>query len=129
MKKTQVVCGVIRSQEGVLIARRGKGIRENIWEFPGGKVEEGESHEAAIKREIKEELELDVRVLKRIICIEDQREEEILYVHAYLCEVIQGTMKLHVHHEARVVAINEFVKYTFEPADDAILRALQEDNL
>ena len=57
MKTMEIVCGILHDEDGYLIARRGKGIHENIWEFPGGKVENGETKEEAILRELKEELQ------------------------------------------------------------------------
>lgn len=125
MKELTIVCGILLHQQRVLIARRGAGVHENIWEFPGGKVEAGESHEQAVVRELREELELNVKVVRYLTTIEDVREDCILHVHAYLCHVIKGTLTLHVHHEAKYVGIQELSAYGFEPADDAILLALQ----
>ena len=53
MKKLDIVCGIIWRDHKVLVAKRGKGIHENIWEFPGGKVEVNETKEEAVVREIK----------------------------------------------------------------------------
>ena len=60
----EVVCGIIEENQTYLIAKRGKGVHENIWEFPGGKIEHNETREEAVVREIKEELHLDVEVLE-----------------------------------------------------------------
>ncbi|MEM1136969.1 MAG: NUDIX domain-containing protein, partial [Bacteroidota bacterium] len=65
---TQVVAGVIFKDEQLLVCRRNKGKKQaGLWEFPGGKVEENESHSEALIREIKEELNLDIKVEKFLI--------------------------------------------------------------
>ncbi|MGX8850474.1 (deoxy)nucleoside triphosphate pyrophosphohydrolase [Amedibacillus sp. YH-ame10] len=128
MKTIQVVCGIIKQNGKYLIARRGKGVRENIWEFPGGKVEANESLEEAVQREIKEELEIDVNVIRHVLDIIDEREDMILQVSAFLCEFVSGEIKLHAHHEACFVRANELTAYSFEEADQPILQALIESS-
>ena len=126
MKKLNIVCGIICRNHKVLIAKRGKGIHENIWEFPGGKVEPEETREDAVIREIKEELEIDVSVDKYLISIIDEREDCILDVHAYICSYLSGDIQLHAHHEYTWINIKDVVKYNFEKADQPILDKLQE---
>ncbi len=126
MKKLDIVCGIICRNHKVLIAKRGKGIHENIWEFPGGKVEPGETREDAVIREIKEELEIDVSVDKYLISIIDEREDCILDVHAYICSYLNGDIRLQAHHEYTWINIRDVVKYNFEKADQPILDKLQE---
>lgn len=123
-KYMDVVCGIIEMQGGYVIARRGKGVHENIWEFPGGKVEEGETQREALLREIKEELEIDVDVVQFVKTIVDDRREEVIFVSAYLCRYHSGEIQLHAHHEYRIVAREELFSYSFEEADKGILEAL-----
>ena len=125
MKTMEIVCGILHDEDGYLIARRGKGIHENIWEFPGGKVESGETKEEAILRELKEELNLTCQIICYLTSIEDVREDVILHVHAYVCKAICGEMKLSAHHEVRKVALDEISAYPFEKADTPILEALK----
>lgn len=129
MKKIQVVCAIIRREEGFLIARRGKGIHENIWEFPGGKVEENEAKEEAIIREIKEELSWDIKVVKHLCDVIDEREDCVLEVCAFLCRYKHGNLRLHAHHEARYVSFDELSQYTFEEADKGIIDSLGKEIL
>lgn len=126
MKKMEIVCAIIKQDKQYLIAKRGKGIHENIWEFPGGKVEENETLKEAIQREIQEELELDVEVISFVKDIWDERSDVLLHVSAFLCIVKGGTLHLHVHHEARFVEVQDLYNYTFEKADQPILDTLLE---
>ena len=125
MKTMEIVCGILHDEDGYLIARRGKGIHENIWEFPGGKVENGETKEEAILRELKEELNLTCQVEGYLTSIDDVREDVVLHVHAYRCKVICGEMKLRVHHEVCKVRLDEIYAYPFEKSDAPILEALR----
>ena len=120
----EVVWGIIEENQTYLIAKRGKGVHENIWEFPGGKIEHNETREEAVVREIKEELHLDVEVLEHVLSVVDHREAMDIHVHAYRCRKIGGSLELHAHHEVRYVSYQELYDYTFEPSDYAILDAL-----
>lgn len=125
MKVIHVVCGIIHLDHTYVIARRGPGIHENIWEFPGGKVEQGESNEDAVVREIREELAIDVSVIKHMITVQDQRDDVLLNVHAYLCHWIKGEISLSVHHEWQLVTSDTLNQYTFEQSDMPIIEAIQ----
>lgn len=121
MKELEVVCGAILKDGKYLIAKRGKGIDEGFWEFPGGKIEPNETQEQAIIRELKEELEIDVKVLKYICSVDDIRKDIIIHVHAYLCEIIDGNIHLNNHDEIKFVNANELYNYQFQKADKDIL--------
>lgn len=127
MKIVHVVCGIMKTDQGFLIARRGTGIHENMWEFPGGKVEGNESFEQAIVREIKEELHWNVKVIKPLCDVVDKRSSMRLLVHAYVCEYISGTLSLQAHHEVRFVQPSELSMFTFEEADHDILNAVVQE--
>lgn len=127
MKIMEVVCGVMRKESRVLIARRGKGIHENMWEFPGGKVEPGETKEAAIIRELKEELTIDVEVKDFLVDVMDERDTISIHVSAYLCQIIKGTPILHVHHEYKWVSADELDDYAFEAADQEIIQCVKRE--
>lgn len=125
MKTIEVVCAIMQKGDNFLIAKRNSDVHANKWEFPGGKVEHGEIRESAIVREIKEELELDIEVIKFLTMIEDKRPDCCLHVYAYICKIIGGKMKLHAHHEVRYVKATELFTYDFEDADIHILKLLQ----
>ena len=121
MKELEVVCGAIYKDGKYLIAKRGKGIDEGFWEFPGGKVEANETQQEAIIRELKEELEVDVKVIDYLCSVDDIRENLIIHVHAYLCEILQGTLHLNNHDEVLFVEAKDLYKYKFQKADKEIL--------
>ena len=75
MKTKDIVCAVICMYQRLLIAKRSSSVHENIWEFPGGKVEQGETREQAVVREIQEELELCVDIDRYLTTIRDTRED------------------------------------------------------
>lgn len=126
MKEIDVVCGAILKDEKYLIAKRAKGVDEGFWEFPGGKVEPNESQVDAIIRELKEELEIDVKVIKYLCSIDDIRTNIIIHVHAYLCEIIKGNIHLNNHDEIHFVIPNELYNYQFQKADKEILDMLNK---
>lgn len=126
MKELDIVCGAICLNDNYFIAKRGKGVDEGFWEFPGGKVEENETFEQAIIRELKEELEIDVEVIKHICSVDDKRDTIVLHVHAYLCKIINGTIQLHVHNESAWVKPKQLYQYQFQEADQFILDKINE---
>lgn len=126
MKELDIVCGAIQTADKFLIARRSKGADPGFWEFPGGKVEKGESREQALLRELKEELSLNVRILEYLCSVDDIRENLILHVHAFRCEIIEGTLELHVHDEYRFADAKELYRYKFQQADKKILDRINE---
>ena len=85
-KHIEVVAAIIKKDNTILATQRGYGDLKDGWEFPGGKVEPGEAHEVALKREIHEELEAEITVLEHIITIEYTGYEKFdLTMHCYLC--------------------------------------------
>ena len=85
-KHIEVVAAIIKKDNTILATQRGYGDLKDGWEFPGGKIESGEAHEVALKREIKEELEADIAVQEHIITIEYSGYEKFdLTMHCYLC--------------------------------------------
>ena len=127
MKIMEVVCGVMEQDHRVFIAKRGKGVHENMWEFPGGKIEPNETAQQAIIRELKEELDIEVDVEKFLVDVMDQRVDICIHVSAYLCNIRKGTPVLHVHHEMAWVSADELASYTFEAADEAILQCVKRE--
>lgn len=122
-----VVCGAIQIDDKFLIARRSKGADPGFWEFPGGKVEQNESREEALIRELKEELDVDVEVIQYLCSIDDQRENFILHVHAFLCHIKKGTPLLQVHDEMKLVNACDLYDYKFQKADLEILNHINRE--
>ena len=90
MKQVEVVAAVIVKDGCVLGTQRGYGEFKDKWEFPGGKIEGTESHEDALKREIKEELHADINVKDYLTTVEYDYPEFHLTMHTYICELING---------------------------------------
>lgn len=121
----RVAGGVIVAGGRVLIAQRKRGRREELkWEFPGGKVEPGETPEACLARELWEELEIETRVgalVGRSICVYPWATVELL---AFWVELVAGEPRLHDHEDVRWVAPAELSGYDFAEADLPIVRAV-----
>ena len=121
-----VVAAVIKNQEGkYLITQRNlKKVQGGLWEFPGGKVEENESKEHAIEREIKEELTLNIKakeILGEKVFDYTERSINLIAVH---CEKISGEVILNEHEAYAWVTPDKFKDYEFAPADDFIVKLL-----
>ena len=126
LKVYEVVCGIVETKDGFLIAKRSETSRSGYWEFPGGGVEKGESKEEAVIRELKEELEIDCKVLSYVGEIVDHRSEYDIHVSAYRCEWLSGDIHLNDHSEYRFVTAPQLYHYHFEAADKPILDILNQ---
>ena len=121
-----VVAAVIKNQEGkyLITQRNFKKVQGGLWEFPGGKVEENESKEHAIEREIKEELTLTIKakeILGEKVFDYTERSINLIAVH---CEKISGEVILNEHEAYAWVTPDKFKDYEFAPADDFIVKLL-----
>ncbi len=87
-----VVAGLVVQRGRVLVARRVSGARAGRWEFPGGKVDAGESHEEALRRELVEELGLDVTVGEGLGAVRERYPDRVVELHAYRCRVTPGSI-------------------------------------
>lgn len=115
----KVVAALIMRDNKVLIARRSTG-DENVmgkWEFPGGKVEQGEDEKHAIEREIEEEFELKIKANKFLINNVCEYPTKTVDLRLYDCEYISGDFKLHDHSEYKWVSKDELLSYDLAPAD------------
>ncbi|MEG1188335.1 MAG: (deoxy)nucleoside triphosphate pyrophosphohydrolase [Bacteroidales bacterium] len=124
MKHIEVVAAVLHKDQTYFVTQRGYGEFEGLWEFPGGKIELGESHEVALKREIQEELGVDIALEGHICTTEYDYPTFHLTMHSYLCRVITGEIELREHKAAcwlRPEALNDV---TWLPADVAVVEKL-----
>ncbi len=126
VKQMEVVCGVLVSDGKVFIGRRRSRHANGVWEFPGGKVEAGESEADALARELKEELCVEAKVGEKLCTILDEQEGWHLRVHAYLCHSEQQPHDLCAHSEGRWVDPEELTQYAFQPADAPIIQNVLE---
>ena len=88
MKNVEVVAAIIQEDDKFLATQRGYGEFKGLWEFPGGKIDSGETREEALIREIKEELNTDIKINKFLLTIEYNYPTFHLIMHCYLCELL-----------------------------------------
>ena len=105
-----------------MIARRSHGEHEGLWEFPGGKIEEGETAEEALVREIREEFNADIRIREYLCTIEHSYDSFDLVMDCYICELVSDEMKLHDHSEIRFIDPEE-ENIEWVPADRKVIEA------
>lgn len=124
----QVTAAIIKRDGKYLICQRNADDECGLlWEFPGGKLEEGETLEECIIREIKEELDLDISVLNIFTTnVYHFDNKEILFT-VFNAEIVGGTMKLNEHNDARWVTLEEMSSYEFMPADIVFVEKLLSD--
>ena len=125
MKKFDVVAAVILKSNKFFIAQRNRNKHMGLcWEFPGGKVEKNENFEQALKREIKEELNIIIFINKKI-AVENYQDDKInVKLHYYLCSHIDGDFILNEHEDSAWISKNEFNKYNFAEGDKDIISLL-----
>ena len=120
-----VTAAVIRKNGNILIARRAKGHHlAGLWEFPGGKIENGETPEACLKRELFEEFGIKVRIGRFIAESCFSYSEKNIRLLAYEVEYLGGDFSLNAHSAVSWVAIDQLANYSFAPADIPFLEKL-----
>lgn len=128
MKQIEVVAAIIHDDEGRIFAtQRGYGDFKDYWEFPGGKMETGETPEEALKREIWEELETRIVVEKLVKTVEWDYPQFHLTLHCYWCQVESGHLELKEHEAARWLANEELESVEWLPADRDLIRELKSE--
>lgn len=121
----QVAAGLILREGHYLIARRKAGTHlGGLWEFPGGKRESGESLEDCLRRELREELGIDVTAPVRFRVIRHEYAEKTVEMHFFQCTISGGKVQALDCEEFRWVSPNELPDYEFPPADRPLLEAL-----
>lgn len=125
-KKIEVVAAVIHSSGRIFATQRGYGDFKDKWEFPGGKIEEGESREEALQREIREELDTEIRIGKSLCTVEYDYPAFHLVLHCYLCTVAAGDLRLKEHESARWLSLADLESVDWLPADIQILPAIRK---
>ena len=126
IRTIRVVAAVICKQGRVFATQRGYGDYKDWWEFPGGKVERGETEEEALIREIREELDADITVDKYITTVEYDYPEFHLSMACYLCRLKSDRLTLLEHEAAKWVGLDELEKVKWLPADVIVAKAIKE---
>ena len=117
MKQIEVVAAIIRKGETLFATQRGYGEWKDWWEFPGGKMEAGETPEEALKREIREELSAEISVDKFLCTVEYDYPAFHLTMHCYLCSLVTDALHLNEHEAARWLTMAELDSVKWLPAD------------
>lgn len=123
-KKIDVVAAIIIKDSRIFAAERGYGSNKGKWEFPGGKIEEGEAPEAALKREINEELDTKISVGELVADVNWEYPEFSLYMKCYICDIVSGDLLLKEHANAKWLSIDEIYSVDWLEADRKILDKL-----
>lgn len=126
MSSIKVVAAIIVQNHKVFATQRGYGDFKDGWEFPGGKIEAGETSEQALAREIREELNTEIEVGERLCTVEHDYPAFHLSMQCFLCRVISGDFVLREHEAARWLGSEELWSVDWLPADIEVVKAIEQ---
>lgn len=126
MKTIEVVAAIIKKNNRILCTQRADDGRflSLKWEFPGGKIEENESHQEALKREIKEELNLNINVLEHFITVDYTYPHFRIIMHAYMCEMLNNDFTLNEHNHFKWLLAKDLNQLDWSEADKEIVEKI-----
>ena len=123
-----VTAALIKDDRKILIAQRGSDKRfGRRWEFPGGKLVPGETPEDCLRREIKEELNLEIQVEEHFCTVHHSYSDFDIELMAFWCTIVGGKLTLEEHEQVRWVTIRELNQYDFVDADLGVITALSSN--
>ena len=125
MKTIQVVVAIIKEDNKILATQRGYGEFQGGWEFPGGKIELGETKEEALIREIREELDTEVIVEELFDTVEYDYSNFHLSMDCFICSIKTGNFVLKEHQEARWLTKETLDSVEWLPADQGLIEKLK----
>ena len=126
MKTIRVVAAVIRKGNRIFATQRGYGEFKDGWEFPGGKIEPGETPQEALVREIREELETEIRVGDLIDTIEYDYPTFHLSMDCFWCEIVEGSLELKEHEAAKWLDRESLYTVNWLPADVGLVEKIRK---
>ena len=129
MKHIEVVAAIIRKRDKIFATQRGYGEWKDWWEFPGGKMEAGETPEEALKREIREELSTEISVDEFLCTVDYDYPQFHLTMHCYLCSLMTDSLHLNEHEAAKWLGRDELDCVKWLPADVKVVEALMNETL
>lgn len=125
-KITTVVAAVIREGNKIFATQRGYGEYKGFWEFPGGKLEDGETLQEALVREVREELDVEIMVGELIDTIEYDYPNFHLSLNCFWAEIILGDLILKEHQDAKWLAKDELDSVEWLPADITLIEQIKQ---
>ena len=126
MRQIEVVAAIIVKDHKVFATQRGYGEWKDFWEFPGGKIDAGETPEEALCREIKEELDTEIAVGELFTTIDYDYPTFHITMHCYLCTIENGSITLLEHEAAKWLSLEQLNSVTWLPADLLVIAELQK---
>ena len=126
MKTVRVVAGIIIEDGKVFATQRGYGEFKDGWEFPGGKIEQGETPEVAVVREIMEELDTEVEVKELFHTVEYDYPKFHLSMDCFICKIKKGDLVLKEHEAAKWLTKEKLGTVEWLPADVTVMGAIKE---
>ena len=126
MKTVRVVAAVIRDGGRVFATQRGYGDYKDWWEFPGGKIDSGETPADALKREIREELDTEIEVGDLITTVEYDYPDFHLSMDCFWASVLSGNLLLREHEAARWVSLSDLEELRWLPADVIVTERIRQ---
>ena len=125
VKTVRVAAAVIREGKAIFATQRGYGPWKDWWEFPGGKIEEGESPRDAVVREIREELDTEIAVEEELARVEYDYPDFHLSMVCFGCRIVSGNLYLREHESARWLQPEELDSVRWLPADLTVIEKLK----
>lgn len=125
-KRIEVVAAIILDKGKVFATQRGYGEFKDGWEFPGGKMEQGETPQQALKREIKEELDTEIEVGELLETVEYDYPNFHLTMHCFLCTIKSGDLVLKEHEAAKWLTKETLDSVDWLPADKGLIEKIKD---
>ena len=126
MKNIHVSAAIIMKDNKIFVTQRGYGEFKDWWEFPGRKIEEGETLEECLKREIKEELKADINIDKYLCTVEYDYPNFHLKMECFICSLIDGHLELVEAEDAKFITKDQLDNIDFLPADLLVVKELKK---
>lgn len=126
MKTINVVAAIIKSEDKIFATQRGYGDFKDGWEFPGGKIEDGETPQQALVREIREELDTEIEVGELLDTVEYDYPTFHLSMKCYWCKVISGDLVLKEHEAAKWLSAENIDSVDWLPADEGLVQKIKK---
>ena len=127
MKSIEVVAAIIQDGDRIFATQRGYGDFKDWWEFPGGKMEAGETPEQALVREIREELSADIKVGKLLHTVEWDYPQFHLTLHCFMCSLVADAMHLNEHEAAKWLTADTLSSVKWLPADLILIPLIEQE--